>query len=88
MVHVVVLNSTSVLLVASLQSASDLGVARGDKGDEVCVEEFEDSITDVGELSLDLRVVVADGDDMVLVATTFFLLLDRGDDAPRGVACQ
>ena len=63
----------------------DLGVAGGSGGDESGFKKFEDSITDVGELRLDLGSIVPNHGHVVLVATTLLLLLDRGDDAPRGL---
>ena len=63
----------------------DLGVAGGSEGDEFGVKEFEDSITDVGELRLDLGSIVPDHGHVVLAAVTLLLLLNRGDDAPQGL---
>nr|POF23480.1 hypothetical protein CFP56_40057 [Quercus suber] len=63
----------------------DLGVTGGGRRDESGVKELEDSVTDVGELRLDLGFVVLDHGHMVLIAVALLLLLDRGDDAPRGL---
>ena len=64
----------------------DLGIAGGRGGNEARVEELVNTVADVGELGLDLGSVVADDGDVVLVAAALLLLLDRGDDAPRGAA--
>lgn len=50
--------------------------------DQALVDDVEDVVTDVDELGLDLRLVVFD--DLHLVAVA--LLLDAGNDAPRGSA--
>ena len=66
-------------MVVSLHlEVEDLGVAGGSEGDEAGVEELEDSIADVGELSLDLGAAVMDDGDVVLVAAT--LALSRGSN--------
>lgn len=64
----------------------DLGLAAGGLGDQVVVEYVEDVLADALELLLDLDAVVADGADVLLGALGLLLLLDGGDDAPRGPA--
>lgn len=49
--------------------------------DEMQVEEIEDSITDVAELNLNLRMVVEDNNVVVLIGSSTLLLLDQRDDA-------
>jgi hypothetical protein len=61
----------------------DLGLARLGLGDEGVVEDVQDILADLLELGLDLLAVVADGANVLLRALGLFLLLDRGDDAPR-----
>ena len=66
----------------------DLGLARLGLGDEGLVEDVEDILADLLELGLDLLAVVADGANVLLRALGLLLLLDRGDDAPRGTSCS
>lgn len=81
------LELSEVAMVISLHlEIEDLGVAGEGRGDEARVEQLENTITDVGELSLDLGSVLADHGDVVVVAAALLLLLDRGDDAPGGTA--
>lgn len=54
--------------------------------DEVLVKDAEDVVADIGELGLDLAAVVLDLADLGLVALGLLLLLDGGDDSPRGTA--
>ena len=65
----------------------DLGLAGLGLGDERLVEDVEDILADLLELGLDLLAVVADGANVLLGALGLLLLLDRGDDAPRGTSC-
>ena len=65
----------------------DLGLAGLGLGDERLVEDVEDILADLLELGLDLLAVVADGANVLLRALGLLLLLDRGDDAPRGTSC-
>lgn len=55
----------------------DLGFARGSRGDEVLVEDFEDILADLGELALDLLPVALDHCHLGLIALGLLLLLDR-----------
>lgn len=64
----------------------DLGLASGGVGDEELVENVEDILADALKLQLDLGAVVLDGGNVLLGALGLLLLLDRGDDAPRGTA--
>ena len=66
----------------------DLGLARLGLRDEGVVEDVEDILADLLKLGLDLLAVVADGADVLLRALGLLLLLDRGDDAPRGTSCS
>jgi hypothetical protein len=66
----------------------DLGLARLGLGDEGLVEDIEDILAGLLELGLDLLAVVADGANVLLGALGLLLLLDRGDDAPRGTSCS
>lgn len=54
--------------------------------DEVLVQNLEDIVADLGKLGLDLLAVLLDQSDLGLVALGLLLLLDRGDDSPRGTA--
>ena len=64
----------------------DLGLGGAGGGDKVGVEEREDAVADAGELGLDLGAVGADGGGVGLVPAALLLLLDGGDDPPRGPA--
>ncbi|KAI6754239.1 hypothetical protein HG530_012753 [Fusarium avenaceum] len=64
----------------------DLGLASGGVGDEEVVQNIEDILADLLELGLNLVAVVLDGRDMLVGSLRFLLLLDRGDDAPRGTS--
>ena len=66
----------------------DLGLAGLGLGDERLVEDVEDILADLLELGLDLLAVVADGANVLLGALGLLLLLNRGDDAPRGTSCS
>ncbi|GMY17874.1 serine/threonine-protein kinase SAPK2 [Fagus crenata] len=74
--------------IALVLEVEDLGVAGGGRQDESGVEELEDSIVNVGKIGLDLGSVVVDQGDVVLVAVSLHLLLDGGDDGPRGSAVR
>ena len=65
----------------------NLGLARLGLGNEGLVEDVQDILADLLELGLDLLAVVADGANVLLRALGLLLLLDRGDDAPRGTSC-
>ena len=69
------------MLVSLHLEVEDLGVTGGGRGDEAGVEELEDSITDVGELGLDLGAVVTDDGDLVLIVATS--ASSRGSSGPR-----
>jgi hypothetical protein len=62
----------------------DLGLAALGRGDEVAVKALQDVLADLGKLGLDLLAVLLDESDLGLVALGLLLLLDRGDDSPRG----
>ena len=64
----------------------DLGLAALGRGDEVLLEDLKDVLADLAELGLDLLTVLLDQADLGLVALALLLLLDGGDDAPRGTA--
>ena len=65
----------------------NLGLARLGLGNEGLVEDVQNILADLLELGLDLLAVVADGANVLLRALGLLLLLDRGDDAPRGTSC-
>ena len=50
------------------------------------VEDLEDVVADVGQLSLNLVPVCLDLGDLLGVVLRFLLLFDGGDDAPRSTA--
>ena len=60
----------------------DLGFLGSGVGDEGLLDDTEDVIADVDELGLDLGLVVLDDGHLVGIS----LLLDGGNDAPRGTA--
>lgn len=62
----------------------DLALARLGLGDEAVVEHIEDVLADLLELRLNLLAVIADDADVLVRALGLLLLLDAGDDAPRG----
>jgi hypothetical protein len=64
----------------------DLGLAGLGVGDEALVEDIKDVLADLLELELNLGAVLADGGDVLVGALALLLLLDGGDDAPRGTA--
>jgi hypothetical protein len=64
----------------------DLGLASLGGGDQVLVENLENVLADLGQLSLNLLAVFLDQGDLGLVALGFLFLLNRGDDPPRGTA--
>lgn len=64
----------------------DLRLAALSRGDEVAVKALEDVLADLGKLGLDLLTVLLNEGDLGLVALGLLLLLDRGDDSPRGTA--
>jgi hypothetical protein len=64
----------------------NLGLASGGIGNEALVENVEDILADLFELRLNLLAVVLDGGDVLVGALGLLLLLNGGDDAPRGTA--
>jgi len=64
----------------------DLALARLGLGDQGVVEDVEDILADLLELGLDLLAVVADDGNVLVGTLLLLLLLDRGDDAPRGTS--
>ena len=76
------------MAITLVLEVEDLGVAGGGREDESSVEELEDSIANVGKIGLDLGFLVVDHGDVVLVAVALLLLLDGGDDGPRGSAVR
>jgi hypothetical protein len=61
-----------------------LGLASLSGWDQVLVQHLEDVLADLGQLRLDLLAVLLDESDLGLVALRLLLLLNRGDDSPRG----
>ncbi|KOM58246.1 hypothetical protein LR48_Vigan11g128000 [Vigna angularis] len=72
------------VVIALHLEVEDLRIVGGSRGNKARVEELENTVANVGELGLNLGSVVADDGDVILVVAALFLLLDRGDDAPRG----
>lgn len=64
----------------------DLRLARLGGWDEVLVQDIEDIVANLGELGLDLLSVLLDQTDLGRVALGFLLLLDGGNDSPRGTS--
>ena len=64
----------------------DLGLAGGSVGDKALVQDVKDILADLLELGLDLVAVLLDGGDVLVGALGLLLLLDGGNDAPRGTA--
>jgi hypothetical protein len=64
----------------------DLALARLGLGDQRVVKDVEDILADLLELGLDLLAVVADDGNVLVGTLLLLLLLDRGDDAPRGTS--
>lgn len=64
----------------------DLGLASGSVGDKEVVQNVEDILADLLELGLDLVAVVLDGRNVLVGSLRLLLLLDRGDNAPRGTS--
>jgi hypothetical protein len=63
-----------------------LGLAGSSVGDEGFIKDIENILANLLKLGLDLVAVLADGGHVLLRALGLLLLLDRGDDAPRGPA--
>lgn len=64
----------------------DLGLAGLGRLDEVVVENLQDVVTDLGQLSLDLLAVLLDQSDLTLVTLRLLLLLNGGDNSPGRTA--
>ena len=64
----------------------DLGLASGGGRNEVLVKNGEDVLADLGKLALNLLAVLLDEGNLGRVALGLLLLLDGGDDSPRGTA--
>jgi hypothetical protein len=64
----------------------DLGLARLSGRNQVLVENLKNVLADLGELVLNLLAVLLDVDDVSRVTLGLLLLLDGGDDPPRGTA--
>ena len=64
----------------------DLGLSGLGLGDQGLIKDVKDILADLLELGLDLLAVIADGGNMLLGSLGLLLLLDRGDDAPRGTS--
>jgi hypothetical protein len=64
----------------------DLALTSLGLGDEALVKDVENILADLLELELDLLAVLADDTNVLVGALSLLLLLDAGDDAPRGTA--
>ena len=64
----------------------DLRLASCSVGDQALVEDIQDILADPLELSLNLVAVGSDRLDVLVGALRFLLLLNRGDDSPRGTS--
>jgi hypothetical protein len=64
----------------------NLGLARGGVGDKRLVQDVEDILADLLQLELNLGTVLLNGGDMLVGTLGLLLLLNGGDDAPRGTA--
>lgn len=64
----------------------DLALARLGLGDQGVVKDVENILADLLELGLNLLAVVADDGNVLVGTLLLLLLLDRGDDAPRGTS--
>lgn len=64
----------------------DLGLAGRSIGDQALVKDIQDILADPLKLGFNLVAVVSDRVDVLLGALGFLLLLDRGDDSPRGTS--
>lgn len=64
----------------------DLGFTGLSGRNQVLVQNFKDVFADLGQLGLDLLTVLLDQCDLRLIALGLLLLLDRGNDPPRGTA--
>jgi len=64
----------------------NLGLARLCLWNEGLVEDVKNILADLLKLELDLLAVLADDANVLVGALLLLLLLDGGDDAPRGTA--
>jgi hypothetical protein len=64
----------------------DLRLASLGLGDQGLIQDVEDVLADLLELGLDLLTVITDDTNVLLGALGLLLLLDGGDNAPRGTA--
>jgi hypothetical protein len=64
----------------------DLGLAGSSIGDQAVIQNVQDILADLLKLELNLVTVVADGANVLIGAFGLLLLLDGGDDAPRGTS--
>jgi hypothetical protein len=64
----------------------DLGLASLGLGDQRVIENIQDILADILKLLLDLITVLLDDTDVLVGSLGLLLLLDGGDDAPRGTA--
>ena len=63
-----------------------LGFTRLGLGDQRLIEHVEHILADFLQLGLDLLTVITDGADVLVRALGLLLLLNGGDDAPRGTS--
>ena len=64
----------------------DLGLSGLGLGDQGLIKDVKDILADLLELGLDLLAVITDGGNVLLGSLGLLLLLDRGDNAPRGTS--
>lgn len=62
----------------------DLGLAADGVGNEALIQDIKNILADLLELELNLAAVLLDGGDVLVGALGLFLLLDGGDNTPRG----
>ena len=64
----------------------DLGLAGLSLGNQGLVQDIKDILANLLQLGFDLLTIVPNDGNVLLRAFGFFLLLDGGNDAPRGTA--
>jgi hypothetical protein len=64
----------------------DLRLASLGLGDQGLIQDVEDVLADLLELGLDLLTVITDDTNVLVGTLRLLLLLDGGDNAPRGTA--
>jgi hypothetical protein len=64
----------------------DLGLSSLGLGDKGLVEHVKDILANLLQLGLDLLTIIADNGNVLIRTLGFLLLLDGGDDTPRGTA--